>query len=296
MSTIAGFGHTAIRVPDLDRSVQFVEQVMGFRESARRDGVSFLTCNSRHHELMLIAGDRVELDHLGFEAKSIADVEAARGWFADQGYPELGHVAEEGVEASVRIVGPAGFVFEVFSGMAVEEQGSSSAPGSVRPVGLEHATLVVTDLNAMNRFFVEVLGFEQSDRVPGAISWLRCGLRHHDFNLLAGETDAFHHQAWEVAGVNDIGRLADRLAADGRCLEWGPGRHTAGHGLFGYFRDADGILNEYCAEIVTVSAEYEPVEWPSEPATANRWGPQPKPDFLTLGIPPARQPTRANAS
>jgi len=46
----------------------------------------------------------------------------------------------------------------------------------------------------MERFFVEMLGFARSDRVPGAISWLRCSGRHHHVNLMAG-ADAFHHMA-----------------------------------------------------------------------------------------------------
>jgi catechol 2,3-dioxygenase-like lactoylglutathione lyase family enzyme len=290
VNVITRLGHTAIRVPDLERSVEFVQQVMGLREAARRDGVSYLTCNERHHELVLLEADELAFDHLGFEADSADDVEIARRWFAQRGYSELPHAREEGVEASVRIVGPGDFVFEVFSGMS-ETDGVAQAPaGSVPALGLEHATLVVRDLEAMNVFFVEVLGLEQSDRVPGAISWLRCGTRHHDFNLLAGDVDAFHHQAWEVPGIEQIGRLADRLSSLGRSLVWGPGRHSSGNGLFAYFRDNDGILNEYCAEIMTVSEDYEPVEWPNEPTTANRWGAQPNPDFLTLGIRPASVP------
>ena len=47
-------GHIAIRVPDLDEAIAFHGEVLGFVETAREGPVSYLTCNDRHHELILI--------------------------------------------------------------------------------------------------------------------------------------------------------------------------------------------------------------------------------------------------
>jgi catechol 2,3-dioxygenase len=46
-------GHIALRVPDLDAAVAFHSEVLGFTETVRVGGVSYLTCNDRHHELIL---------------------------------------------------------------------------------------------------------------------------------------------------------------------------------------------------------------------------------------------------
>ena len=60
--------HIALRVPDLDASVAFQQDVLGMVETERSAGVSYLTCNERHHELMLIQDPvRRGYDHIALE-------------------------------------------------------------------------------------------------------------------------------------------------------------------------------------------------------------------------------------
>jgi catechol 2,3-dioxygenase-like lactoylglutathione lyase family enzyme len=168
--------------------------------------------------------------------------------------------------------------------METTEEAPRSADG-INPNGIDHATLIIADIAEMDRFFVEMLGFAISDQVPGKISWLRCGARHHDFNLIAGEENLFNHVAWEVEGLEQIGRAADLLSARGSSLLWGPGRHRPGHVLFAYFLDDEGVVNEFCADVEVISGDYKLKEWPDDPSTANSWGPTPGPDFFTHSIP-----------
>jgi catechol 2,3-dioxygenase len=196
----------------------------------------------------------------------------------------LDEPVEAGVADAVRCVGPAGVVFELFHGMGtVVRDAPNDAPGA-RPHRFEHATLTVNDLDTLERFFVEMLGFARSDRVPGAISWLRCSGRHHHVNLMAG-ADAFHHMAWEVDGLADVGRLADLLAQRDESLLWGPGPSRAGERVLRLFRGRLRRDQRAVCRGRVVAPYYAPKTWPNAPSTANRWGPQPPADFLARGVP-----------
>jgi catechol 2,3-dioxygenase-like lactoylglutathione lyase family enzyme len=56
--------HVGLRVADLNRSVSFAESVLGLRETERDGSTAYLTCNSRHHELVLIESEAPGCDHL----------------------------------------------------------------------------------------------------------------------------------------------------------------------------------------------------------------------------------------
>ena len=51
---VTRIGHVTFRVPDLDAAVDFQRDVLGLVETERVDNVSYLTCNDRHHELVLV--------------------------------------------------------------------------------------------------------------------------------------------------------------------------------------------------------------------------------------------------
>jgi len=197
----------------------------------------------------------------------------------------LSQEPEPGVAASLRCVGPQGFIFEVVAGV---DGARPRAPDhqSTRVRRLQHATLFVTDLDELEDFLVTVLGFVKTDVVPGAVSWLRCGNDHHDLNLIHGDAPGYHHMGWEVDGLDDIGVMADHLAHHGRHLCWGPGRHAPGGVLFAYFRDDDGVLTEFCADIGNASGSDRSVrEWPLSPFTANVWGVAAPADVHDLVVP-----------
>ena len=51
---VTRIGHIALHVADLDAAVDFQQRVVGMVETERAAGVSYLTCNQRHHELILV--------------------------------------------------------------------------------------------------------------------------------------------------------------------------------------------------------------------------------------------------
>src|SRR5438067_13918368 len=116
-AAVCHMGHVGLQVLDLDRAVAFAVDILGLRETERDAGSVFLTCNERHHELMLIAGDAVALHHLALEVPDPAALNSLRARLDAAGWRLLDEPVEAGVADAVRCVGPAGVVFELFHDM-----------------------------------------------------------------------------------------------------------------------------------------------------------------------------------
>ncbi|MFC6084109.1 VOC family protein [Sphaerisporangium aureirubrum] len=79
-----GLGFVALRVPDLQRGLDFYRDVMGMKVSdainlGRPHGeMWFLRCNPRHHSIALLeGGDELRLEHLMIETATLEEVEIA---------------------------------------------------------------------------------------------------------------------------------------------------------------------------------------------------------------------------
>jgi catechol 2,3-dioxygenase-like lactoylglutathione lyase family enzyme len=72
MGGVTRVGHIALRVRDLDAAVEFQSEILGLVETERRGRVSYLTCNERHHELILIESGRRGVDRGALGSRSSA--------------------------------------------------------------------------------------------------------------------------------------------------------------------------------------------------------------------------------
>ena len=282
---ITRIGHMAFRVPDLDASTQFLGQTLGLVETERSAGVSYLTCNERHHELMLIEDPhRHGYDHAGLEVEDAAALERTARRAESAGAKALGGVyeGEPGIDRALRLLVPGGHVFKLFCGM---QRGSAPEPGD-RPEKFEHISLKVARPAALERFLRDGLGLRFSDRMGPFASWWHCDGDHHGIAVTFGPRSELHHYAWTMPDLNAIGRAADRLKLHwDRRLVWGPSRHGPGNNMFAYLHDNDGAMIELCAGIAQMD-DYEPRTWPIGPKTLNLWGGAPPLRFIMTGVPP----------
>jgi catechol-2,3-dioxygenase len=280
-------GHMALRVPDLDAAIDFHNDVLGLAETERKGKAAYLTCNERHHELILIQqeGDARGYEHIGLELADAEALERARSGIAAAGGELIGSTydGEPGIDRAALVRGPGGHVFKLFCGM----EGDRSLPTGDRVEKFEHVSIKARGLGGTERFVELGLGFGFSDRLGRTASWWHCGADHHGMALVFAPRHELSHYAWTAPDLNAMGRICDRLAARGGKLIWGPSRHGPGDNLFIYFYDTAGAMIEVCAEIAKMPphGDYVPRQWPGGLGAINQWGGPPPPRFLLTGFP-----------
>jgi catechol 2,3-dioxygenase len=285
---VTRIGHIGLQVVDLDRSIAHAERILGLRVSERDARSAYLTCNERHHELVLFAGDEPGCDHIGFEVANEEELAKALGRFQSEGITVLSDRPEErGVESAIRVLGPGGFVFELFCGMGSDEPVVYDTFG-VRPRKFEHVTVKSANKPELEDFLERLLGFRLSDRFGESIAWFRCGEEHHGMSVIASDVDALQHYAWQIDDWSAIREIGDHLMANDKTFVWGPGHHGIGDNYFCYFFDDDGVIVEYSAYMQRIEdeARYAARTWPDVPLSVNRWGnPAPPDEFLAAAVP-----------
>lgn len=281
-------GHVALRVPDLERSVAHITSVLGLRERARSDGEVLLTSNEKHHELQLIAADSPGLDHIGLEVESAVELEAVRARALRAGARPLADTPDEpGLGTAVRLVGPAGMVYEVYDGMEREPLSIHTylRPG-IRKFG--HLTFLCERPDEIVAFWADGLGFRVSDEA-GGITWMRCDTDHHGMSVgpRPGGGNVLHHHAWEVQDWSALAQYCDDIARMGMTLSWGPVRHGPGFNIAAYVPDPDGLITEVYSDLLKIYDEraYQRIDWSDEPRALNLWGPMPDEALLAAGVP-----------
>jgi len=143
-----------------------------------------------------------------------------------------------------------------------------------RPIQLAHAVINSQDVEASERFAVEKLGFQVSDRT-GHMRFLRCNRKHHCVAYAKSEFPSLNHIAFEMQGVDAVMRGIARLREAGFESVWGPGRHGPGNNVFGYFVAPYGGVIEYTAEVSEVGDDYRvggPEDWKWPPGRIDHWG------------------------
>ena len=76
-------GHIAFHCPDVKAVADFYAKVMGFKVSDWIDDwFVFMRCNTDHHTVNFIKGDKAELHHIAFELKDMSHMQNACEMFA----------------------------------------------------------------------------------------------------------------------------------------------------------------------------------------------------------------------
>jgi catechol 2,3-dioxygenase len=137
---IAKIGHVVLNVTDLERSVKFYTQVLGFSVSdvyppeMMPGGIVFMRCNADHHCVALVgslarASESFELNHLAFEVATLDEVLRVRNHLRRHSVAiDFEGRRRAGCQIAVEFRDPDGHRLEVYWG--VDQVGSD---GAVRP-------------------------------------------------------------------------------------------------------------------------------------------------------------------
>jgi catechol 2,3-dioxygenase-like lactoylglutathione lyase family enzyme len=117
------------------------------------------------------------------------------------------------------------------------------------PIGIGHAVFFVEELDKVERFYREKLGFHVSDRYVGKGVFLRTAARagHHNLFLLhvPGKPRGLNHVAFTVRDIHEVfgGGLA--MSRAGWATFLGPGRHPISSAYFWYVKSPTGGAFEF---------------------------------------------------
>lgn len=284
--------HFALAVPDLDAARRFYE---AFGLEIRRDdeALAIHACGDDHCWMRIRLGPHKVVESLSF------------GIFEDDLGPFGARLAGLGIATSVQgepsapslwLKDPHGLAIELRvaeksspDAKAVPAPAPTTLRGApmrdaaplVRPRRMSHAAFFTPDLEATLTFYIDVLGLRLSDRSgPGAFLHGAHGSEHHMVAFAQSSQAGFHHSAWEVGSVDEVGLGAAQMARAGYTEGWGLGRHVLGSNYFHYVRDPWGGFAEYSFDMDYVPADFD---WPSTEASPENglylWGPPPPDDF-----------------
>ena len=138
---IRKIGHVVLMVEDLERSVAFYTQVLGFRvsdaypDTMMSGRMVFMRCNADHHGVALVGGgagpsDHRELHHMAFEVATLDEVLRARDHLNKHKVPiDYEGRRRAGAQVAVEFSDPDGHRLEIFWGLdQVGSEGKVRSP------------------------------------------------------------------------------------------------------------------------------------------------------------------------
>lgn len=282
---IREMGHVAIQTTNIEDSIFDATQLLGLRVTDKTASEVYLAAGNVHHELVYVDSDVNAVHSIGLVARDGDALRTIRRRVEAENLPIISEKSvSAGIQDGFSFIGPEGWIFEIYIGM----QPDIAHAKGFGPDRYGHMNFHPVDVAGMKNFLERVLDFRLSDVIGDDYAYfMRCNPDHHGIALIAGR-GTFHHHAWQTQSITDLGKLGDRLHAQGRELIWGPVRHGAGHNVAAYYVEASGAVVELYTDLEQIyDDERPPVVWGAEDNWWNMWSPFRPREFRTFGIPTA---------
>ncbi len=284
--------HYALNVPSLDEACQFFES-FGL-DVLREQNQLLLRAADGHVWAKIFPAASKSLAYLSFNCYE-QDYAALR-----QQIETAGGLFEDRPEAGIWFRDPDGNLLHVKVGeKTMPDQKSDhhdsitpsnsrgattrDAMAQVRPRRLSHVLLFTPDVLGALHFYQKALGLKLSDKSMDIIAFSHAahGCDHHLVAFAKSSAKGWHHAAWEVDSIDEVGAGASQMAAAGHVKGWGTGRHCLGSNYFHYVQDPWGSFCEYSADMDYIS---EGSEWPAGDYPPENslylWGPDVPDNFI----------------
>lgn len=255
-------GYVQIRVTDMDAAVKHYGNHVGLlKVSQEPDGRVYLRAWDEfdRHSVVLRPADAPGVDYMGFKVASPDDLESFRDRILAHGIAveDIPSGEQPGLGRRISFVVPTGHRIELFAEMALSEDGPMTKnpeiwrdePHGMRVTRLDHCNLHGPNIEAVVRFFTEVLDFSLTEaaETPNGIAaaFLSCSNKAHDIAFInRDEPGRLHHIAFSLESWHEVGQAADIIARYDIPLDIGPTRHGITRGQTIYFFDPSGNRNE----------------------------------------------------
>ncbi len=143
------------------------------------------------------------------------------------------------------------------------------------PAYIGHVVLFVPEIDTLERFYCDTLGFVVSDRYPNHGVFLRRTARagHHDLFLLKSPHGraALNHIAFVVRDIHEVFGGGLHVSRCGWETQIGPGRHPISSAYFWYVKNPCGGLVEYFADEDHLTERWRAREFTPSPELFAEW-------------------------
>ncbi len=296
-------GYLALNVSDLEASRTFYRDIVGLTPvPTDLPGVAMFRCSGSHHDIMLSQGGAPGLKRIGWWMESDKALAAARDHLAAIGRPIIPVSAAEakslGVREAFRSTEPSmGATFEFFVDM--EDAPTPFEPTHTKIARLGHLVMNSPDRLASETFLLDELNFRASDRIEGAVTFMRCFPNPYHHSMGVGRSPDgeghLHHLNFMVSEIDDIGKAIYRVKANETPIVFGPGRHPPSESVFLYFLDPDGLTVEYSygMEEFPEVGDRAPRTLPMKMESIDYWGGAPSKGMGSTGAVELLEPASA---
>jgi 2,3-dihydroxybiphenyl 1,2-dioxygenase len=254
------------------------------------DGSLAFQLDAACHRLIVQSGETDDLAALGLECADDAALDACllrlkKAGIAASRASEA-HRKSRRVARLYQVLDPAANVVELFTGLAPAHQPFASTvfPNGFRTgsLGMGHAVLVSHDLESMQAFYKDALGFGVTERLVTRVGpigvrgiFLHCNTRHHSLALFdLPLRKRLHHFMLQAADMHDIGQACERAQRLKVPLSLTLGQHPDPDGTFSFYGSTPSGFD---FELGYGSQEIDPRGW-QEQATSitSAWGHKPQ--------------------
>lgn len=274
-----------MRAPGITQTVDFYTTMWGLRAEKTGDGIVYLSGTGPEPFIYgLKDSDSYGIEYIHFGTQDRADMDAL-----------YAHVTAKGV---FTLAAPAefddpigGYGFELLDPdnrrirFSTDLEMREAEDVFAYPRKISHVVLNTPDMDGLQKFFEDILGFRTSDYSADMMVFLRCSKDHHSIALVRGNYPAINHVAFEMPDLDSFMRGIGRMKQKGQVPSWGPGRHGPGNNPFAYFVSPSGFVIEFTSELQQIDEESHVAQvWSrTDPEAMDRW--------MTAGPPTTAQRT-----
>lgn len=260
---ITELSYVVIGTPDLEKWRAYGANVLGMAPVDAPDGNLYLKMDGRDFRFLIQKGGKDQLTASGWSVDSLADFDAVKARLEKSGTK-----VTRGTEAEIKLrkvqdlfhfQDPAGLRHEVSWGPIaaftkfVSPIGTKFVTGDL---GMGHAVLPTSDIDATVKFWTEVMEFGVSDLLhlslmegvpPIKVYFLHCaaGRQHSLAYAELSDPTGCNHLMVEVDSVDEVGRGLDRVDQNGVKLTLTLGRHVNDDMISFYMMTPGGFQMEY---------------------------------------------------
>ena len=278
MIQVRRLGHATLTTPNIDRAIEYYNEVIGLNVVTRDKKSAVLATKVGLEAIGLVEGPEAGLARLSFQVSPGTDLNDCIKDLQQHGIKaERRSEITPGVRDSITFKDNKGTDIDIYADY--EFAADKEKPVGIMPLKLGHVAYRCLDILPVMKFYQEIMGFRLSDIRGDFFCFLRCNSDHHAINFVNDPKAQLHHIAFELKDWPEIHRACDYLAKNKLLLVWGPGRHIIGHNIAAYHRNHDGVRVELYTEMDQMKDEtlgyFDPRPWHQElPLRPKKHGPE----------------------